>query len=114
VLSEDSPGQGIRYGIPSIFLDPPLHELSIALSKEALLLSFIGEVNDDEPCRNGDDLYRQALNNLSLIRFTPYAHVCPLRRTNIHCQPLRPPTPSILIRPYARTFEIPPTLTENK
>ena len=112
MLSENSPSQSIRYGIPSIFLYPSFDEVGIILGQETFLVSFVGEVDDDEPCGNGNDLNGEALNNLSLVRFV--SHVCLLWLTNIHCQPLIPPMPSIFIRPYARTFEIPPTFTENR
>lgn len=64
VLSKHSPAQSIWYCIPSIFLDPPLYEQSIALSQKAVFVSFVGKVNNDEPCRNSDDLYDQTLDNL--------------------------------------------------
>ncbi len=75
-------------------------------------MSFVWKVDDDEPCGNSNDLNGEALDNLVPVRFVP--RLCLLRLTNIHCQPLMPPMPSIFMRPYARTFETPPTFTENR
>lgn len=108
------PGESIRHGIPSIMMDPPLHEFSIALGEKAFLVSFVGKIDDDKPCRNCDDLNGQTLDDLLQVRQDQLTHLRPGILTKIHCQPLRPPRPSILIKPYAKMFEKPPTLTENK
>ena len=106
------PCQGIRYSVSPIFLDPSLHELSVSLGQEAFLVSFVWEIDQDEPRCYGDDLYGQPLNNLLRISFLHHLRTHQL--TNIHCQPLRPPRPSIRESAYASIFENPPTFTENK
>lgn len=74
MLCENSPSQNIRYGIPSIFLYPSFYEVGVILSQETFLVSFVGKVDDDEPCGNGNDLNGEALNDLSLVRlFHVYA-----------------------------------------
>jgi hypothetical protein len=112
MLCKQYPSQTVGYGIPSIVLNPLFHEIGIDLREKSLLVRCIGEVNEDEPGRKGNDLGDQALDNLLLVSFFQYSRSWD--HTKIHCQALRPPTPSIPMRPYARTFDNPPTVMENK
>jgi hypothetical protein len=112
MLHKQDPSQSVRYGIPSIVFNPLLHEFSIDLGEEPLLMRCIGKVNEDEPGRNSNKLCDQTLDDLPLVSF---AHDSRSRdHTKIHCQALRPPTPSIAMSPYARAFDNPPTVMENR
>ena len=63
-MEELGPSQRIRNGVTAIFLDTLLHEISIALAKVALLGGSVGEIDDDEPGTDSDDLGNETLNNL--------------------------------------------------
>ena len=70
MLSKFGPVQRIMLGIPSVVLDPCLHENCIVLGEEAFLVGSVWEVDDEEPCCNSNELYDEALNDLHLFSST--------------------------------------------
>lgn len=59
------PREGVRDGVASVDLYSVLDKFCFIYSQEALLGGLVGEVDDEEPRDEADDLSNQALNDLS-------------------------------------------------
>jgi hypothetical protein len=55
MMEELRPGERIWNGIVSVELDPSHDECSLFVGQETLFLSFVREVNYDEPCDAGNN-----------------------------------------------------------
>jgi hypothetical protein len=111
-------GKRIRDGVSSINLDPLLYQCSFARAQETspvydtFLCCPIRKVDDEKPRGYRRDLSQQAFDYLARVNYTTLSRHKFL--TKIHRQPLRSPTPSICMRPYARICENPLNRTENR
>lgn len=114
MVEELRPRQSIGNGITPVILNTLLDKIGIGLAKEALLSRLIGEVDDDEPRQDSDDLSQNTLDDLYRVRTRETVEWRGSECTKIHCHPLIPLNPSICIRPYAKIAENPPTSAEIK
>jgi hypothetical protein len=112
MVAKFGPGEGVRYGVATIVLDALGDEVCLRCIKKTLLGSLVWEVEDEEPCADGNGDGDEALDDLAMS--TSDLNGSERERTKIHCQPLIPESPSICIRPYARIELKPPTSTETR
>src|SRR5690348_6000243 len=68
MVEELGPGQSVRNSVTAVVFDALLDIFSISYAEEAFLFGLVGEVDDDEPRCDGDNLGNKTFNDLLQVR----------------------------------------------